>query len=479
MSISTGGRIAALCMGACCLIAPSVSSAVRAELDSRTSAWLYPVVGRDGIAVADTFLLQSRLRLLLHDILPVDEGDADPTDDPDLAAATSLRWFYDFGVGGASDPDDPGFVPMLERTTLDVLFAYIEATNLIGGTLDARFGRLVHTGPLGWRSDDGLLLHAGRRRWAKLTLLGGVENLRGLWFSASPFSPDGIERWDVGGEAADRYYRRPGRETVRYRPVFQGSIASRVGPVGYDIGYRHAWKSLDGGTGESLFGAEVDVEVDSMSALAGVRVNAATAMLADVLAEASLGLAGGRHRVDVAYEFFTPTFDLDSIFWAFSADPFHEVTAKYRFPVLGPVSGQAWTSFRRVQEGGNSGDAEPVLGPFSDLGGGVGLSLRLARLVSSARWKVLRGTATSLSAFDLTTRVEAASRVAAWGVASIWQYEDRPRAGYHGVGGAGRLGARLRINPELAVDGELQVAHDPREGTTFAGFLWLDLGAVL
>ena len=56
-----------------------------------------------------------------------------------------------------------------------------------------------------------------------------------------------------------------------------------------------------------------------------------------------------KERWSAAERFSTfATFDLDSIFWVFATDPFHEVTLRYAFPLLGPLSGTAWTTLRRV-----------------------------------------------------------------------------------------------------------------------------------
>jgi len=454
------------------------AAAFRADLDARTSAWLYPIVGRDGLVVSDEFLLQSHLRFRLDDMVPYDTS-TDPMNEPDVVVAGSLRWFYDFGVGDASDPSNAAFVPMLDSTMLDVLSLTVEAVNLLGGALDARAGRIVHTGALGWRSDDGAQVVASYDNWVHLRLLGGIENLHGLWFSASPFAPEGVQRWDDTGTGADRYGDREDRRTLEYRPTFQASADGRIGPVGYDVGYRHTWKGGGDGTAESTLGAEIDGGYGPFSGFGSVRLDVATATVADALIEGVLAFAGGRHRVALDYEYFQPTFDLDSVFWVFASDPFHEVNATYGFPLFGPLRGRVWASVRRVQEGEATGDAEPVLGPFSDVGGGLGLDLRMSRFTTSAKWKFLRGTATSLAAFDLTGRYRFEHDWSVYGVASVWQYEDRPRADDHGVGGAGRLGASWQVIPELGLDGEFQVAGDPREGTTFAGFVWVDLGVVL
>jgi hypothetical protein len=134
---------------------------------------------------------------------------------------------------------------------------------------------------------------------------------------------------------------------------------------------------------------------------------------------------------------------------------------------------------RRVEDPEGAGDAEPIATPFTDVGGGLGLTIRQPLWNASAKWKYMRGAATNLAAFDLTGRVTLFDWWDLYAIGSVWQYEDRARDQYHGVGGAGRLGASFQILPEIGVDGEFQVAHDPREGTTFAGFLWLDLGVVL
>jgi hypothetical protein len=480
-------RRCALLLVALSLLLPVAAGATRIRLDTRSSALLYPVVGRDGVVVVDQAVVQTRLRLRIDDLLLPDDPDADLLEAPDVAADLALRVFGNPALGLAvTDPADPAFIPGLEPIEPDILFAFVEATGLLDGWIEAvRAGRLIHTGVLGWRSDDGGLIRAAWEDYLHLQLVGGLEHVPGFAsLSASPFAPEGVERWNESGAGAARY-RHVGidgeaaaPDATCCRPTVQASVDGRAGPVGYEAGFRQTWLPSRG-VAERLLGLRVDGDVAPLFLHGDARLDFGAGAVSDADLSAVLRLDGGRHRVGLQYDYFRPSFDLDSLFWVFATDAFHELTARYRFPLIGPLSGQAWATLRALQP--DSTDDDPTLaGPFSDLGGGLGLTLRRPAWDVAARWKLLRGAATNLAAFDLSGRVALFPWWSLYGVASLWQYEDRLRERYHGFGGAGRLGAAFVVVRDiLALDGELQVAHDPREGTTFAGFVWLDVGGTL
>jgi hypothetical protein len=454
--------------------APLVASAARYRIDSRTGALAYPVIGRDGSVVLDERIIQTRLRLEVDDLLEVPADSPDPAREPDVAIGASLRWFANPGVAGnATDPANVRFVPLAPDMALEILWAHVAATNLLDGWLDLRAGRVLHDGPLGWRSDDGVELRFGPFEWLGLVATGGFENVRGLRLSGSPFAPAGVERWSAEGEGAARYADHVPAE---HRPTLQVGLDGRLGPVGYAAAYRRTWRSVEGGLADELLGFELNGGWGPLSAFGSTRVDLVAGVVADAAAELSARLGGGRHRLEARYEYFRPTFDAESIFWVFAADPFHEATLRYRFPLAGALRGEAWLSARHVEDPGGAAAPTTLLGPFTDLGGGVGLTLQHEAFTSSLRWKLLRGATTDLAAADLTVRVPLTTSWELFAVASGWQWDDLLRMGGYGVGGAGRAGAAVRIVDGVRVEAEAQVAHDTREGTTFAVFAWLDLG---
>lgn len=457
------------------LLAAPDARAVRIRIDARSGVLAYPVIGPDGRVVLDRRLVQSRLLLRLDDLLPVEPATADPAEAPDVSLACSLRWFADPGIATvALDPGDLRFVPGFDDAGLDVLFAWVEATNLFDGWFGARLGRLVVDGPLGFRSDDGVWLEFSPLDEVGVRVTGGFENVRGLRLSASPFAPGGVERWSAEGEGAGRYgdAREP-----EHRPTVGAELFGRIGPVGYDAAYRRTWRSVDGGFAEELVGIETNLEIPPVFAWGAARVDLLIRNVASAEGEVSVRLGrDGRHRIEARYEYFRPTFDAESIFWVFSSEPFHEGTLRYRFPLQGALSGETWFSARFTQ---GLRPEDRLAGPFTDFGGGLGLRLETESFVGAMRWKMLEGGGSSLAGADLSVEVPLVDCLAVYAVASAWRYADRIREGRHGVGGAGRLGAAVEVVRGVEVEVEAQAAHDTREGTTFAVFAWLDLGVSL
>jgi hypothetical protein len=474
---TTARRRSLILLPLAAVLAAPPAGAARVRIDARSGMLAYPVIGPDGFVVLDERVVQSRVLLRVDDLLPVDPDSPDPAAEPDVAIGCSLRWFADPGVSSAAvEPSDLRFVPSLDDAALEVLWAWVEATNLLERWLDVRAGRMVHDGPLGWRSDDGAMLRLGVPGLVEARIVGGFENVRGLRLSNSPFAPEGVERWSAEGEGAGRYDLNAEPE---HRPTVEAGLSARVGPAGVDAGYRRTWRSVDGGRAEEMFGFEASVDAGPISAFGSTRLDLVTIDVADGSAEVSARLDDGRQRIDARYEYFRPTFDAESIFRVFAFEPFHEVSLRYRFPLRGALRGTAWVGARHVDAPEGGEEPATLAGPFTDLGGGFGLGLDLRAFSADLRWKAMFGSTTSLAGADLIVDVPLSTRWSLFAVGSGWQWEDALRDGSCGVGGAGRLGAAVRVVEGVRVDGEAQVAHDTREGTTFAAFVWLDLAVVL
>ncbi|MBI5850318.1 MAG: hypothetical protein HZB39_04670 [Planctomycetes bacterium] len=130
--------VAALLAAVLALTAPQPALAARFRIDTRTGALAYPVIGRDGFVVLDERVIQSRVLLMVDDILADDPDVPDPALQPDVAVGLSLRWFANPGVtSAATEPSNTGFVPNAQDMGLEVLWAWVEATDLLGGRLDA------------------------------------------------------------------------------------------------------------------------------------------------------------------------------------------------------------------------------------------------------------------------------------------------------------------------------------------------------
>jgi hypothetical protein len=121
----------------------------------------------------------------------------------DISAVLSMRYDTDFGTGFHDDtPMGAGIPAVGGRNDLDLLYVYVDWTNIVDGVLDARLGRQVHVDDLDWYSFDGLRLslHAlgtGEDR-LDFEIYAGIPVRFEILFSSDPFVNDGTQVDDGG-----------------------------------------------------------------------------------------------------------------------------------------------------------------------------------------------------------------------------------------------------------------------------------------
>ena len=201
-----GLRLEAMALTALTAVAATLASgraaAINLELDGALDAQFYVVPRPYSSEPIRVRQFTERVRFLVYDILEREDADA-----PLLNVTAQLRLDSDFGISAREvDPADlDEFVPGLESTALDVMYAYVEGRNYLGGVLDFRLGRQQLIDPSGWWSFDG--------GWVKLStpfnvaaqFYGGLEERGGFQWSTSRYEADGVYRGDRTGMADNEW----------------------------------------------------------------------------------------------------------------------------------------------------------------------------------------------------------------------------------------------------------------------------------
>jgi hypothetical protein len=121
---------------------------------------------------------------------------------PQLSFAGRFRLDADFGqFGSERDPRNDGtFVPGLEQSPLDLMYAYLEGRNFFDGTFGFRLGRQYVVDALGWWSFDGAMVRLTTPVFLEFEAFAGFEQRGGLpMLSTSQFEADGVMRGDRQG----------------------------------------------------------------------------------------------------------------------------------------------------------------------------------------------------------------------------------------------------------------------------------------
>ena len=142
------------------------------------------------------------LGFLVYDLLEREDAES-----PVLNVTARLRVDSDFGVRAQEvDPEDLSeFVPGLHRTRLDVMYAYVEGRNYLGGVLDFRLGRQQLVDPSGWWSFDGGWVQLATPFYVAAQVYGGLEERGNFPWSVSRYEANGVYRGDRTGMSSTEW----------------------------------------------------------------------------------------------------------------------------------------------------------------------------------------------------------------------------------------------------------------------------------
>ncbi len=365
---------------------------------------------------------------------------------PVISWHSYLRLDHDFGtfVTGRLQSsvtrrqDALDVIPEIDESTLalGLLYGHLSIDGLLGGRVSAQLGRIAPLDATGALPIDGLAVRAAVADHVEVQVSGGlaVRDASPLGLAAGELdgtsgadcqeyveAAAGQGRWQLldrsraisDGRYTSDFEYCPQRRVIM--PTAQLAAATRrLGAVHAEVGYRIARSPtvgligepdrLDGpGIGQDL-GLYPDEQgqapawgtnLEQLYATAEGRWRAGrftlepralvrASLLDGVVDRAELELAAtrGPHQLVPSVSRFVPTFDADSIWSVFGAEPSFDLALDYRF--RGPLSARASVWARRY-DGGDSGGAAWAWGAVSDVARAVTRKVALeARALADA-----------------------------------------------------------------------------------------------
>jgi hypothetical protein len=278
------------------------------------------------------------------------QGDYKPFK-PDYSVRLRMRFDGEFGADAAEHDFAVGntnrFVPGWSNTPVDVMYGYVEGRNLLDGWLGFRVGRQYMTDVLGWWNFDGGLVKLTTPFYFGVELYGGLEQRGGLPLSTNRWESQGVWR-GYGADIEDNREEYPSFQTAAMAPAF-GVAAESLGPnwIHGRFSYRRVYNTGSVFSGQfPTVGGQGYEQVDGLrissdrlgyalslflSDVGGVRGGFAYDLYNEVIAKAygSIDIyAHEKVNVGADVDFFTPTFDADSIWNWFTHSPITTITGR-------------------------------------------------------------------------------------------------------------------------------------------------------
>ncbi len=321
---------------------PTPSFAFDTQVDARSTLQLYTVRSRFGTPVVMRERLTHELGLEIYEDWN-DPESARPTaaPGPSVVGHFRLRLDGDYGVAARERaPNDPDhFIPGLETTPIDLSVGTIEVRDLFRRTTRISVGRHLRIDELGFMSYDGVSVAFSPRQLFILEGFAGYEQRGGLPFlSTSRYEPGGVWRGDRA-EFSPELYPSYLSVTRPARAAGGGLTILAIPTLTLRTDYRRVTERdrvvtspfLDqSGELETLALARVSSEKVGISArfMPSGRLRWDTAAVYDVF-RGELGehrsqlelLLHRRVRARFTHRYQVPSFDGDSIFNWFGAEP--------------------------------------------------------------------------------------------------------------------------------------------------------------
>ncbi len=450
-------RALATSAASCVSLVSLSAGAIEYDVHAESFAQAYQVRGPFGTPVLSTRRFTQTLTLAVTHSF----GERAPS----LALRVRLRFDGEFGdsCGGLAGrcleettrERRTDFVPGFERRSVDLPYAYFDASNLFRGLLDVRVGRVLSSDVLGFFAFDGARARAYLGRFATVEVYGGLEVRGGFALSNARFERDGVLRLD---RSAWEPSLAPFVTDSKHAPVVAVAIETAPWlPAFARATYRRVWTA--DGTSEERLGAAIDAQLHPRVRLEG--------RAAYSLPHRAFSVLGGSVRyenrmaglsVDAGFERVRPTFDPSSIWASIWADSVDEARLRVASRARGPWMISAIAHGRRYAQAESgpstnapsSGDRWHGGATFSFVYDGTAWDLG-ARAVGEVGAVGARGGVDVDAAFEPW-----AGRLRFDGRASLWGNYDASRPERSGPTLALVAGAAAKLGPIawLHVDGE-------------------------
>ncbi|MCA9597900.1 MAG: hypothetical protein KC776_31530 [Myxococcales bacterium] len=330
-----------LCWTLVGVVHTSHARAIEAEVQSTTDAQFYTLSSPYGDPLIRRRRYTQTLGLAVYDI-----GGDSVGFGPRLSFKMRMRLDSDFGQEGVErSPNSAGrFIPGLEQSPVDVMYAYLEGERYLGGWLGFRVGRQYTTDALGWWSFDGGLVRLTTPVYFQAEAYGGFEQRGGLpaLLATSRYTADGVYRGNRSELEANQYpyYLEESKLAPAYGFALESSGVSWIhGRLSYrkvinrDTVVVSPFADAGGGfvtvggdrVSSERIGYSARLSAESLGAVRGSVVYDFVNQLFSEHALAADWYATEKLTVGADYDYYYPTFDADSIFNWFT----HEATTTY------------------------------------------------------------------------------------------------------------------------------------------------------
>jgi hypothetical protein len=467
------------------------ASAYDADVDATIAAQAYQLKGISGDPVLSRRRITSTLALGVYNL--VDTGEAGPR----VFFRARMRIDGDFGVSSEEynlkSPDYARFIPGLQPAPVDLMYGYVEGKRFARGYVGFKLGRQYVIDPLGFYAFDGLLLNLTTPAYFRVEAYAGFEVRGGLPLSSARWDGSGIQRGDRTD--IDRS-RLPSLQPAKPAPMYAVAIET-AGPtwVHGRLTYRKAWNTGPTfvGGGGALLGPD-QIGVYDQKRVSSERLGyGASVQLSDVASlqgnlvydlygrrwnsiEASGDVfVGKRVTAGLAYSYWHPIFDADSIWNVFGIEPMDDASVRLEVDPTERLSLSADAMVRRylsddsAQAGATDNTTTGLPRVTYDTassyapGGGLRGRYKWATATMVLRGSVLDGDQGRRVGADLSLDKVIDGRYLLDGRLSLWNFQDKLRSdgdrnsrtatsiGYV-------LGAGYKLSPEATT--QLQFEHD-------------------
>lgn len=489
------------------------ASAADSEVTSETAAQFYDVRSPTGEVILPRRRVTTTLGVSVYNLGEEDRPARDRRVDPrapDLSFRARLRYDADYGPNPAETNAEnlARFIPGFERGLVDLMYGYIEGRRYLGGLVGFRLGRQYLVDPLGWYAFDGASVKLTTPYFVALEAYGGLEVRGGLPLATSRWERDGVLRGDRSNLPPNAY---PSFQPAAIAPVYGAAIESAGFPWLHGrLTYRRAMNT--GASNPSQFASglypptrfdETRVSQERVGYAANAtwdRVGGAKGGVVYDLyiarvtsAYASLdAFATRRLTLSVDYDYYRPSYDGDSIWNFFVAEPMSDVGLRANFDATDKlaVSGGAHARILSSEsEGASPPDVPPIpravdtslypaRGTAIYTGGHLATRYRFGEGAIALRGSGTFGETGRRVGADLSAERVFETRYVAMGRLSFWDFEDalRPTRAAASAGYVTGIGYRFAPRSQAMVEWEHNVNR--LAGHRFRVLVWLSVAVL-